>query len=716
MNLPHMDRQIGTGAEGARTSDTRLRGRWLVIARLLWFAVVGLVVGIVIASIPTYFAFLHTLTTNGSSEIQLTLLGVHALHALGLSIDSYAIFNIAINALFVFGFFLVGAVIFWRKADDRLALFTSAALIAFPIGFISTQTTTLPSPWLLLVQVVSFFTGSSLSLFFYLFPNGRFVPPWTRWLMIGWILYEGSERFFLASPFNPLARVPTLNHGFFFALLASIVAAQVYRYRRVSTPRERQQTRWVVFGCTVGILGLIGSVVFSLLVPFENGSLTFFLFYPTLLLSVLCIPLSIGIAILRSRLWDIDIIINRTLVYSLLTLGIVGFYMLVVVSLGTLFQAQGNLVLPLLATGLIAVLFQPLRLRLQRGVNRLMYGERDDPYTLLSRFGQRLETTLVPDAVLPTIVQTVAQALKLPYVALLLKQKDAFTTVASWGELRGEPLAVPLVYQGETIGTLLLAPRTPGETFALADTRLFDELARQISLATHAVRLTTDLQRANAHLVAARARVVTAHEEERRRLRRDLHDGLGPTLAALTLKIGAARKLLPRDQAAADSVLCELGSDIETTVNDIRRLVSNLRPPSLDELGLLGAIREHVVQLTLSSSVDQVDDLQITMQVPDALPPLSAAVEVAAFRIVQEALTNVVRHSHAHICSIRLELDTLLSVEICDNGTGLLAEQHAGVGIRSMYERASELGGTCLVEPSATGGTCVLAHLPVMKE
>ncbi|MDQ2903698.1 MAG: histidine kinase [Chloroflexota bacterium] len=716
MNPLHMDRPIGTGAEGARTSDTHLYGHWLVIARLLWFAVVGLVIGIVIASIPTYITFLHTLTTNGSMQIQLTPRGVLALHALGLSIDSYAIFNVTINALFVFGFVLVGAVIFWRKADDRLALFTSAALVAFPIGFISTQTTTLPSPCLLLVQVVSFFTGSSLSLFFYLFPNGRFVPPWTRWLMIGWILYEGSERFFPASPFNPLAHVPALNHGFFFALLASIVAAQIYRYRRVSTPRERHQTRWVVFGCTIGILGLIGSVIFSLLAPFENGTLTFFLFYPTLLLSVLCIPISIGIAILRSRLWDIDIIINRTLVYSLLTLGIVGLYVLVVVSLGTLFQAQGNLVLALLATGLIAFLFQPLRLRLQQGVNRLMYGERDDPYTLLSRFGQRLETTLAPDAVLPTIVQTVAQALKLPYVALLLKEKDAFTTAASCGELRGEPLAVPLIYQGETIGTLLLAPRTPGEMFALADTRVFGELARQISLATHAVRLTADLQRANAHLVAARARVVTAHEEERRRLRRDLHDGLGPTLAALTLKIGAARTLLPRDQAAADTVLRGLGSDIETTVNDIRRLVSNLRPPSLDELGLLGAIREHVLQQTLALGVDQGDELRMTMEAPDALPPLPAAVEVAAFRIVQEALTNVVRHAHAQTCSIRLELDTMLSVEICDNGTGFLAEQHAGVGIRSMNERASELGGTCIVESVPTGGTCVLAQLPIPKE
>jgi len=719
MRLTHIPIQPGTGAEAAHVSDIGLRGRWLVIARLSWCVVVGLVVGIVIASIPPYFASLHVLTAHPAPRVtQLTHDGVHALQALGLSIDFYAVFTIAVNALFVFGFVLVGAVLFWRKAEDRLALFASFALVTFPIGFISYQPATLPSIWSLPVQVVSFLGGTSLSTFFYLFPRGQFIPRWTRWLIIGWIIYEGAERFFPSSPLSPLARFPLLSNGFFFALLASIVAVQIYRYRRVSTPLERQQTRWVVFGCTVGFLGLIGSVFFSTLFPvfFQPGTFAFFLFYPVLLLSMLCIPVSIGIAILRARLWDIDVIINRTVVYGLLTASVIGIYVLVVGLLGTLFQAQGNLILSLLATGLIAVLFQPLHLRVQRGVNRLMYGERDDPYTVLSRFGQRLETTLAPGAVLPTIVQTVAQTLKLPYVAILLKETDEFTTAACYGELQGEPLTVPLIYQRESIGKLLLAPRGPSEAFTLAEMRLLNELARQAGLAAHAVRLTADLQRSNEHLSMARSRLVTAREEERRRLRRDLHDGLGPTLAALTLKIGAVRKLLSHDPCKAEAVLLELNSDIETTVSDIRRLVYNLRPPSLDELGLVGAIRERVAQSTLTKGTESTSEFHITVDAPNHLPSLPAAVEVAAYRIVQEALTNVLRHAHAHTCSIRLALDMLLIMEIRDDGTGLPAEPQIGVGLRSMHERATELGGTCIVEAVPTGGTRVLAHLPIPKE
>src|SRR5947209_14365002 len=165
---------------------------------------------------------------------------------------------------------------------------------------------------------------------------------------------------------------------------------------------------------------------------------------------------------------------------------------------------------------------------------------------------------------------------------------------------------------------------------------------------------------------AARVRLVTAREEERRRLRRDLHDGLGPTLAALTLKIGAARKLLTRDVTAADTLLLELNGDIETTVSDIRRLVSNMRPPSLDELGLVGAIRERVAQSTHTREADHVDGLHILVEAPESLPMLPAAVEVAAYRIVQESLTNVVRHAHASACRIHLSLNELLSLEIRD--------------------------------------------------
>src|SRR5918998_1824002 len=287
------------------------------------------------------------------------------------------------------------------------------------------------------------------------------------------------------------------------------------------------------------------------------------------------------VAILRYRLYDIDLLINRTLVYGALSAGVVGIYVLTVVTLGALFQARGNLGVSLLATGLVAVLFQPLRSRLQRGVNRLMYGERDDPYAVLSRLGRRVETTIAPKAALNAIVETIAQALKAPYVAITVQQSggDGFARVAEHGTPKGELVVLPLVYQQEKVGQLLVAPRAPRETFSQADTRLLEDLARQVEVAVHAVRLTADLQH-------SRERLVTTREEERRRLRRDLHDGLGPTLGALTLGLDTTRLALAQDDPkAVNDLLVELKGQSREAVSDVRRLVYGLRPPALDDLG-----------------------------------------------------------------------------------------------------------------------------------
>jgi signal transduction histidine kinase len=311
--------------------------------------------------------------------------------------------------------------------------------------------------------------------------------------------------------------------------------------------------------------------------------------------------------------------------------------------------------------------------------------------------------------VLPAVAETVAKALKLPYVAISLRDAGQLSIAASYGAPTQDSLRLPIVYQAEALGELLVAPRGRGDAWTQADRHLLDELARHVGIAAHAVQLTGELRRSNAHLRAARERLVTTREEERRRLRRDLHDGLGPSLAALTLKVGAARRLLARDPGAADALLAELTGDIETTVADIRRLVYDLRPPTLDELGLIGAIREHATQ-------GRADELYVSVEAPDRLPPLPAAVEVAAYRIAQEALTNVIRHAHAQTCCIRLSLDDMLQLEISDDGVGLAAERRAGVGLTAMRERASELGGTCLVEARAAGGTRVLARLPLTQE
>ena len=350
------------------------------------------------------------------------------------------------------------------------------------------------------------------------------------------------------------------------------------------------------------------------------------------------------------------------------------------------------------------------------------------PYAVLASLGSRLEATLVPEKVLPTIVETVAQTLKIPYVAIaLLPEQESFNRsesaawaartlavagaeipdiVASSGTPTPDLLRVPLVYQAETIGYLLLAARA-GDTFGKANSRLLADLARQAGVAVYAVRLTTHLQQLTESLQQAREHLVTTREEERRRLRRDLHDGLGPTLASLTFKVDAARNLLTQDTEKADRLLDAVRQQAQEAITDIRRLVHNLRPPALDELGLLSALHEYV-------ALYQHQGLEVAFDAPPSLPPLPAAVEVAAYRIAQEALTNVARHAEARHGLLQLSIDAeRLHLAVTDDGKGIPARHHIGVGLQAMYKRASELGGSCTIARGSSGGTAVRVTLPL---
>jgi signal transduction histidine kinase len=427
-------------------------------------------------------------------------------------------------------------------------------------------------------------------------------------------------------------------------------------------------------------------------------------------------PVFTYIAVLRYRLYDIDRIINRTLVYGALSATVVGTYVLMVGGLGALFQAQGNLFTSVLAAGLVAILFQPLRIRLQRSVNRLMYGQRDEPYAVLSHLGRRLESTLAPEEALSTVVETVVQALKLPYAAIDLRRDRKFATAAEYGQPSGEPVVLPLVYQSEEVGRLVVEPRTPGETFDAADRRLLDDLAHQAGAAVHAARLTADLQR-------SRERLVNAREEERRRLRRDLHDGLGPTLGGLTLGLDAALSMV-NGKSSAKELLARLKEESQEAVSDVRRLVYGLRPPALDDLGLVAAIRQQTAKHGRLADVDDGGRRSETgnnapffsVEALEPLPPLPAAVEVACYRIAQEVMTNVARHANASSCCVNLSVDEatgVLELEVIDDGVGIPEDRRAGVGMTSMRERAEELGGTLTIEPIAQGGTRLLTRLPL---
>jgi len=338
---------------------------------------------------------------------------------------------------------------------------------------------------------------------------------------------------------------------------------------------------------------------------------------------------------------------------------------------------------------------------LQQRVHRIVYGDRSDPYGALARLGERLQSAPDPGEVFTTIVDGVAGALRLGYCAVALRRDDALEIAAERGTAGREPqFVLPLSYRGDEIGELVAEP-APRSVLSANDRQLLEHLARQAGAAAHSVRVTSELQRSRERLIAAR-------EEERLRLRRDLHDGLGPTLAALVFKVGLIRDSVRVDPARSERLLLELGRETQAAIADIRTLVYALRPPALDELGLVGAVREQAALLAETTGLD------ISVQSTE-LPQLPPAVEVAAYRIVIEALTNATRHAGASRCEVDLRLQDGLELEISDDGVGLAGDARPGVGLRSMRERAGELGGSFTAGSSPAGGTRIQARLPVRR-
>lgn len=727
LHTPDSNKSSATG-DIAR-AEIHPRGRGLVLARAAWFVFTALALCTLVIAIPAFllrlgnFSFLER-GMPAPMQVAPTLAFVGDLSIALVSLGTAAVSLV------------LAVVIFRRKPDDVVAILVSILLLFFGVLGSPLETVlALTTGWVWLAWLLDALMLVPITILFYIFPDGRFVPGQTRWLA-----YALGPWLSLTLVYPPLQSWSTTNESFSLLLLLwylawplTAIAAQVYRYRRASNSIQRQQTKWVVLGFTLSIALVIVSSVFYFAAPMVVAS-------PTLTAALLVVgrlinllvptvfAVSLAIAVLRYRLFDIDLILNRTLVYGGLSAFVVGMYVLSVGAFGALFhsaEGSSNLFISLLATAALAILFQPLRERLQRAVNRLTYGKRDDPYAVISHLGQRLEATLAPDAVLPTIVESVATALKLPYAAIELTTNDGRLTTQVHFPMSiirspSSVVRLPLTYQHETLGELIVAPRVGEGKLSDADLRLLNDLARQAGVAAHAVRLTADLQRLTEDLQHSRERLVVAREEERRRLRRDLHDGLGPTLAALALSASAVRDLISTDPDAAAELTTELQSEIRGTVGEIRRLVYALRPPALDELGLVAAIRESASQAGGHvRAADMQNGLRVTVEAPDALPLLPAAVEVAAFRIAQEALTNVVRHAHARNCAISISLNgarpSQLKLEILDDGVGLPAEHHAGVGLLSMRERAEELGGTFAIENTPNGGTHVVARLPIHR-
>ena len=602
------------------------------------------------------------------------------------------------------------------------------------------------------------------ALLLLLFPNGR--PPSRRWRAVLWLDLIAAVLFFVGSfkpgpmdtsslnvtnPFGIEEIGSLLNVlsyvGLYLALAVTAVGAVslIVRFRR-SRAEERQQIKWIAFAGAI-LCAVIATGPFLWSLP--TSSLGNTLIWPLLIYSAAStIPVATGIAILKYRLYDIDRIINRTLVYGALTICIVGIYVLVVGYLGALFASRGNLLISIFAAGLVAIMFQPLRERLQRIVNRLTYGERDDPYRVLARLGRRLEATIAPEAVLPAIVENIARALRLPQVAVWLADGDTLRLGAAHGSaptsltaqdaravetLRdatdalhpkdlgpsgeygdvlagsGVSLILPLTHQGAFVGALCLAPRSPGEEFSAADRLLLRDLATQSGAAAHEVQLTGALRSSLEDLRRSRERLVEAQEEERRRIQRDLHDGLGPLLASMRLRLEACLEVAERTDIPLSGDLERLYELVGEATADVRLLVYDLRPPVLDQLGLVPAIRQHCESFGRETGIETELATAPELSVP-------AAAEVTVLRLIQEALVNVQKHAQASRATVRLERQgEWLLVGVADDGSGLSANggTTAGTGLLSMRERAELLGGTLKLNRRPGGGTDLLARIPV---
>ena len=430
MNRPRTSAQTNSSSHGYGATDTRLQGTWLLLARVGWIGIVVPMYVLFVANVPTYFASLHLLHAASVQTFtgQLTRADVHTLQTWGLSLDFYATCMVGISLLFQLSYASVGVLLFWRKSNDRIALLTSFALLMLPFGFADLTLQALPPNWSWLIPGLSALGNASLLFCAFLFPNGQFVPRWTRWLalfMLGyWIVV-------VVSPSWQLDR-SWLSLALFFGFVVVSLLIQLYRYRYVSTPGQRQQTKWALLGVSIAVAGnIVPRLLYAfVLFPLSGGSsLAFALEVSLIMGSMLEIPLTLGIAVLRYRLWDIDVIINRTLVYGTLTFMLALIYAGLVIALQALVyastgQTSENPLVVVSSTLVIAALFQPLRRRTQSVIDRRLYRRKYDAARILAAFSVTLQNEVDLSRLSEQLLAVVEETLQPTHVSLWLLEPE----------------------------------------------------------------------------------------------------------------------------------------------------------------------------------------------------------------------------------------------------------------------------------------------------
>jgi len=669
---------------------------WLTLAHVLWWIVLLLACSVFLVSKWEGYGLLQVAcgeTPHCDSSMQLTEAAASDLGRYGIKPAFYGTLLSVFMTVANLSSLVIGFLLYRYRGRDGYGLAASFFLVVTGTIFCTDEAALAGYPLVLDAFRLLDGVGSYYLPFLFLFPDGRFVPRWTALPAVLWVAVQ-TYRFLVPEHWASLNWDPAFMTALLLLTHGPLVYALLYRRRHAGSGAVRRHLQWFL----VALLSYVGGgMLLALSYVLQDGLLQLAcqaVFYAGLLFW----PFSIGASALGRQ----PSAVHRAILVSTMSFLLVALFAATVGGFSLLLR-QDDMLVSMIASGVIAVLFHPLYLRLKRGVNRLVYGESESPYQTLTRLVERMDAVVGRQAVWTDVALGIAQALRIPYVEI--RRGDTGQPAALYGEPAGEVADLPLEWNGEQVGLMRLDAAGTRDAMQDGTEELLRHLVRQVSVALHAEGLAEELRKSRERLVAAR-------EEERRRLGRDLHDGLGAGLASVLLRADAIVDDYEGD-AALGPQLAGIRTGLEESIAEVRRLAYSLRPPVLDEFGLLFALRELAVR---SSG----KELRIDLELPDRLPSSSAAAEVAVYRIAQEALTNAVRHGRAGRCRIVLRCcegrPAGLELTVEDDGGGIAQPFVPGVGIRSMRERAEELGGKLRIGAAGSRGTRVEAYIPCMRE